>query len=160
MKREIRLKIKSVRFESRVSLFSQGEDLSLTDEETRLEVQPETLEIRSVGSASEEDGRRVFSYEETEATGMAGSTTSLTYLLDRPELVTMLREGAVSTALVFEEGKRHHCLYQTPFMPFEVCVYTLKVENKLEREKTLFLDYIIEIRGARAERTKFYLEIY
>ncbi len=154
------MKIKSVRFESEASLFSQGEDLSLADEDTRVEIQPETLEIRSVGTVSEEDGRRLFSYEETEATGMAGSTTSLTYLLHRPELVTMLREGSVSTALVFEEGMRHHCLYQTPFMPFEVCVYTLKVENKLETEKTLFLDYIIEIRGARAERTKFYMEVY
>ena len=160
MKKEIRLKIKSVRYESEVSLFSLGEDLELNDEELRVEVQPETMEILSVGTENEDNGRRIFSYDETEATGMDGSTTSLTYLLDRPELVTMLREGAVSTALVFEEGKRHHCLYQTPFMPFEVCVHTLKVENKLETERTLFLDYIIEIRGARAERTKFFMEIY
>ena len=160
MKKEIRLKIKSVRYESEVSLFSLGEDLELNDEELRVEVQPETMEILSVGTENEDNGRRIFSYDETEATGMDGSTTSLTYLLDRPELVTMLREGAVSTALVFEEGKRHHCLYQTPFMPFEVCVHTLKVENKLESERTLFLDYIIEIRGARAERTKFFMEIY
>ena len=108
MKKEIRLKIKSVRYESEVSLFSLGEDLELNDEELRVEVQPETMEILSVGTENEDNGRRIFSYDETEATGMDGSTTSLTYLLDRPELVTMLREGAVSTALVFEEGKRHH----------------------------------------------------
>ncbi|MBR2354732.1 MAG: DUF1934 domain-containing protein [Clostridia bacterium] len=160
MKNQIRLKIKSIRYESEVSLFSMGEDVAIEDGQIRMEVEPETMEICSVGVCSEENGRRVFSYDETEATGMDGSTTSVTYLLDRPELVTMLRKGSVSTALVFEEGKRHHCVYQTPFMPFEVCVHTLKVENRLETERTLALDYIIEIRGARAERTKFFMEIY
>lgn len=160
MSKEIRLKIKSVRYESEVSLFSTGESLTLEDDLTRMEVQPESVEICSVGKMSLEDGRRTFSYDETEATGMEGSTTSLTYLLERPELVTMLREGAVSTALVFEEGKRHHCVYQTPFMPFQICVHTLKVDNRLETERTLALDYIIEIRGARAERTKFFMELY
>ena len=71
----------------------------------------------------------------------------------------MLRDGAVSTVLVFESGKRHHCIYQTPFMPIEVCVHTLKVENRLLEEGYLNLDYIIEIRGARAERTKFRMEL-
>ena len=160
MSKEIRLKIKSVRYESEVSLFSMGEDAILADDQTRMEVQPETMEIRSVGKLTEKDGRITYSYDETEVTGMDGSTTSITYMVDRPELVTMLREGAVSTALVFEEGKRHHCVYQTPYMPFQICVHTLKVENRLDTERTLFLDYIIEIRGARAERTKFSMEIY
>ena len=74
-------------------------------------------------------------------------------------MVSMIREGVVSTALVFEAGKRHHCLYQTPFMPFEVCVYTKKVENRLLDEGYLELDYMIEIRGARAERTQFRMEL-
>ena len=160
MSKEIRLKIKSVRYESEVSLFSVGDDSVLADEQVRSEAQPETMEIRSVGKLTEKDGRRTYSYDETEVTGMDGSTTSVTYMADRPELVTMLREGAVSTALVFEEGKRHHCVYQTPYMPFQICVHTLKVDNRLDTERTLFLDYIIEIRGARAERTKFSMEIY
>ena len=71
----------------------------------------------------------------------------------------MIREGVVSTALVFETGKRHHCVYQTPFMPFEVCVYTKKVENHIVDGGYLELDYMIEIRGARAERTQFRMEL-
>ena len=106
-----------------------------------------------------ENGRVKISYEETEATGMDGSTTSVTYMTDQPQVVSMIREGAVSTALVFEAGQRHHCLYRTPIMPFDVCVHTLKVENRLSDARTLMLDYIVEIRGARAERTKFYMEL-
>jgi hypothetical protein len=40
-------------------------------------------------------------------------------------------------------------------MPFEICVRTLKVENDILNNGTLKLDYIIEIRGNKAERTKF-----
>lgn len=161
MKQNIRLKITSTRFETEASLFSEAEsDLLLSEDEEAWEAEPETLEIRSLGTLRRESGQIEYSYEETEATGMAGSTTAVSFREDHPELVTMLREGAVSTALVFEEGKRHHCVYQTPFMPFEICVHTLKVENRLAADGVLKLDYIIEIRGARAERTKFCMEIY
>jgi uncharacterized beta-barrel protein YwiB (DUF1934 family) len=72
----------------------------------------------------------------------------------------MLRSGSVSTALVFEPNKRHFCTYKTPFMPFEVCVHTLRIDNKLLAEAaTLDLDYIVEIRGAQAERCRLHLEI-
>lgn len=160
MNREIRLKIKSVRYETEESLFSSEEGIETADGEIGVRTEPEEVEIQSVGVMRETDGRMEFSYDETEATGMAGSTTTLTYAVDNPELVTMLREGSVSTALVFEEGKRHHCLYQTPFMPFEVCVHTVKVDNRLESDRVLMLDYFVEIRGGRAERTKFCLEIF
>ena len=74
-------------------------------------------------------------------------------------MVIMIREGAVSTALVFEAGKRHHSVYNTPFMPFTVCVHTLTVDNRIDTDGILELDYIVEIRGAQAERTKFKMEL-
>ena len=161
LKKEVRLKIKSTRYEVEASLFSgdDSEDV-LTVRAEDADDAPEIIEINSLGTLYDDGDRVEVTYEETEATGMAGSTTAVSFREDRPELVTMLREGAVSTALVFEEGKRHHCVYQTPFMPFEICVHTLKVENRLASQGVLNLDYIIEIRGARAERTKFCMEIY
>jgi hypothetical protein len=44
-------------------------------------------------------------------------------------------------------------------MPFEICVKTIKVVNRLSINGSLELDYIIEIRGAKAERTKFYMQV-
>ena len=44
-------------------------------------------------------------------------------------------------------------------MPFEVCVRTLDVKNELAQKGTLFIDYIVEIRGARAERTRFSMTV-
>ena len=157
-KEEVRIRLKSVRYEVEASLFAEEEDgLRVLADDSRNE--PETIEIRSLGTLLTEGGRTEISYEETEATGMEGATTAVSFMTDQAGVVSMIREGAVSTVLVFEAGKRHHCVYRTPFMPFEVCVHTLKVENHLLTERYLNLDYIIEIRGARAERTKFRMEL-
>lgn len=156
MQENVRIKIRSVRYEVEASLFSEDDrELELSE----LSIEPETVEINTLGVLRHEGGRVEVSYEESEATGMGGSTTALSYLESDEGIVTMIREGAVSTALVFEEGKRHHCLYKTPFMPFQVCVHTLKVDNKMSTEKYIDLDYIVEIRGAQAERTKFHMSL-
>lgn len=159
-KKEIRIKIKSVRYEVEASLFS-GEDsedvitLRADDEDNT----PETIEINSVGTLYDNGDRVEISYEETEATGMEGSVSSVSFLRSESGIVSMTRSGAVSTVLTFEAGKRYHCVYKTPYMPFEICVRTLKVENLLMSMGTLDIDYVIEIRGARAERTKFRMQI-
>ena len=90
---------------------------------------------------------------------MEGSTTAVSFLRSQSGIVSMTRSGAVSTVLTFEAGKRYHCVYKTPYMPFEICVRTLKVENLLMTMGTLDIDYVIEIRGARAERTKFRMQL-
>ena len=153
----IRMKIKSTRYEMQELLFSKlsaelaGElEIALPDEADA----GDDMVINTDGILTEEDGRIEFSYEESEITGMEGSTTAISFSKDNPSLVSMVREGSVSTALVFEQGKRHRCAYNTPYMPFELCVHTLKVDNRLMSDKVAFIDYIIEIRGAKAERTK------
>lgn len=103
-------------------------------------------------------------YEETELTGMEGTESQLSFRRADRGLLTMLRTGSVTTALVFEKGKRHICVYQTPYMPFEVCVHTLNIDNRLAVDDgqlggVLELDYVVEIRGARAERCRMRLEV-
>ncbi len=106
------------------------------------------------------DGKIKIEYDETEISGMEGSTTSISFEKKNPELVTMLRGGAVYTALVFEAAKRHICAYETQYMPFELCVYTVKTKNTISRRGgKIILDYFVQIRGASAQRTKMTLEI-
>ncbi len=120
----------------------------------------EPLEILTEGSLFiSKDGRVTLSYTETELSGMEGAKTSVVFDKANDALVTMMRSGPVNTALVFEENNRHICVYQTPYMPFELCVHTLKVENHLLTEGKLYLDYIIEFRGAKAEHNLFTLTI-
>lgn len=160
---EIRIKIQSELYEVEASLFSdedgQEDEHSFLDLDAAPDAESNLLQINSLGTLIDDGDRISISYNETEATGMDGSVTTVTFLKNADGIVTMIREGVVSTTLVFEDGKRHHCIYNTPFMPFEVCVHTLNVNNSLQKDGTLDLDYIVEIRGAKAERTKFNMQI-
>ena len=158
--KEIRIKIKSVRYEVEASLFAGADDeemitLRAPDDDGA----PETIEINTVGKLRKNGDCFEVLYEETEATGMEGTSSSISFMRSQSGIVSMTRSGMVSTVLTFEAGKRYRCVYKTPYMPFEICVRTLKVENLLETMGTLSLDYVIEIRGARAERTKFTMQI-
>ena len=115
---------------------------------------PEPTEMLMEGKLLIAGHRVELVYAESELTGMQGSVTAIGFEPINPGLVSMVRTGPVRTAMTFEEGKRHICLYNTPFSEFEVCVRTLKVENRLLEENKLELDYLIEIHGAQAEHCK------
>lgn len=164
--KNIKLKIVSEQFDVSEKLFSAltGEDTILDDPNDNgvkeSEDTSDTIELFTDAVIRDDGDRIEISYEETELTGMKGATTAVSFRKSEPYLVTMLRGGAVRTALVFEEGKRNICTYETPYMPFELCISTKKVVNELEFAcGKLFLDYVVEIRGAKAERTKFTFEI-
>lgn len=119
--------------------------------------EPESAEMMMEGRLVVTSKRAELVYHESELTGMEGSVTKIGFDLDAPSLVTMLRGGSVSTALVFEPHQRHICVYNTPFSSFEVCVHTLEVKNELLESGKLYLDYLIEIHGARTERCQMTL---
>ncbi len=120
---------------------------------------PEPSEMLMEGRLVTSPDRVELVYDETELTGMEGSVTSIGFSRSQPSLVSMMRTGPVRTALVFEENRRHLCLYNTPFSDFEVCVHALRVENRLLADGILELDYLIEIHGARAERCKMQISV-
>lgn len=119
----------------------------------------EEAEILTEGRLITTSQRVELVYEESELTGMEGSVTKLGFDRAVPELISLLRGGTVSTALVFESRKRHVCVYDTPFSGFEVCVQTIEVRNELLTKGELYLDYLIEIHGARTERCKMNLTV-
>ncbi len=157
--KELRIKIRSELYEVEASLFSEDAETEIFEENEEQSDTPDILEINSVATLIDDGSRVTVSYDESDESGMEGSVTSVTYLKDQPETVTMTRDGIVSATLVFDEGKRNHCLYKTPYMPFEVCVYTKKIDNRLLSDGVLELDYFVEIRGAKAERTKFTMKL-
>ncbi len=160
--KEVRFRLKSIHYEVEESVFSLWEENGDNEEWVGGDIlnrKPEETEMQSVGILRKTPESMELRYEETEATGMEGAVTSLFFQKDYPGMVSMSRSGSISTTLVFEEGKRYRCVYKTPYMQFEVCVRSLKVKNTLGEDGCLTLDYIIEIRGAKAERTKLFLQI-
>lgn len=148
MLKRVRVRIVTDREEGRGSLFEGGAVTSAD------KVESEHMEMTVVARYRDDGVRVSVSWQETAASGMEGSTTTITYQHTSPEIVTMLRTGTVRTSLTFERGRRHYCVYQTPIMPFEVCVATDVLENDIGGAGTLFLDYAVELRGATAERTR------
>ncbi len=59
-----------------------------------------------------EDGRYFIEYEETEATGLEGSTTTVEVAED---YLSLSREGTVDTTLLFIEGRQTTSYYETPY---------------------------------------------
>lgn len=136
-------------------LFNAAEDERLAP----LPELPEPDEMIMEGRLVTDSERVSLIYEEGALTGMEGSVTELTFTRENPNLVTMMRTGAVGTALIFEEGKRHICVYNTPFSDFEICVVARKVTNALLREGIIELDYLVEIHGAQAEHCKMSIRV-
>ena len=168
IKKSIRIKLTSLREATNDHFFGQilGDEVDEFEDD---EVDPDEednsapegpIEMFSEGELYITDDRVIIAYDESELTGMEGSHTQVRFEKNMPELVTMMRDGSVNTILVFEQGKRHICTYQTPYMPFEICVFTKSVKNALLENGVIELDYIVEIRGAQAERTQFKIEVF
>lgn len=163
IKKSIRIKLTSLREASNDSFFNEilgGEPMDELEDEIPEEEPEGPIEMFSEGELYITDERVIIAYDESELTGMEGSHTQVRFERNMPELVTMMRHGTVNTILVFEKGKRHICTYQTEYMPFEICVYTKEVTNTLLENGRIDLDYIVEIRGAQAERTRFTIEVF
>ena len=73
--------------------------------------------------------------------------------------VTVKRNGALVSELVFEEGKSHSSLYKIPPYTFDALVTAKKIRRNLSREGgTLDLHYVMNIGGAeKAARMKIWI---
>ena len=161
MLKKVRVKIITDRYEVQGSLFEAQSSAQMPDGNTPRPAEEDVEKMEMTVDASyHDDGSRVcIRYKESELSGMEGSTTSLSFQKSEPGVITMLRDGTVKTALIFEAGKRHLCVYQTQIMPFEVGVFTKKVLNGIEKDGVLKMDYTVELRGAQAERTVFEMQV-
>lgn len=103
------------------------------------------------------DGYKI-SYEESEATGYEGSTTALS-VLDGKKVI-MERSGAVSSNLIVEMGKKHHCVYGTPYGDFMVGVNATSVISTLNDDGgKLDFKYVVDINSSYAGDFEISIEV-
>lgn len=125
------------------SLFSDNED------------EPEVSEMLVEGRLITTTHRVELVYEELLSDGMGSTVTKICFDRSCPEMVSMLRSGAINTALVFENKKRHLCIYNIPSaVGFEICISTVKVDNRLLSDGVLILDYYMEVHGVQTDHCK------
>ena len=117
----------------------------------------DNIELVTEGKLEDAEGALRLSYQESELTGMEGTTTVFHV---EPERVTLLRMGNVSSEMVFEEGRRHMSLYSTPYGSMEVGILARKLRSTLDQNGgKLEINYDIEINHTLAGQSLFRLDV-
>ena len=132
--------------------------ISIKGKQLYAEGSPEEMELVTAGTLKRDGtGGYTVSYQETELTGLEGTTTRL-YIRDGQ--VTLLREGSINSQMVFEEGRRHLSMYETPYGALSIGVNTRRMRSTLgEAGGDLEIDYAIEIDNLIAGQNLFRMNV-
>lgn len=140
------------------SIFDRACEELMIQESFDMGTGEDKIETTLYGNVAMENDVFLIEYEE-EAEGMGGVFTEIKFNINKHKEVSISRTGALETFMYFEEGKRHVCVYNTGIMPFEICIYAKSVENKLLTDGYIEITYIIEIKGACAQKTVLKMEV-
>ncbi len=112
--------------------------------------QSDTVELITDGTMTETPAGITLCYDETAATGMAGTSTTLHI---EPQKVTLERRGENAGLLVMEYKKRHTCSYMTPMGSMMLGVFTDRMQQDLHAGLgTLELSYTLDVGGSIISR--------
>ena len=118
---------------------------------------PDITELVTKGRLSREGESYILSYQESELTGLGGTLT--TFQVEGGQ-VTLLRVGEFNSQMVFQEGRQHLALYDTPYGALSVAVRTKKMQTCLDPTGgKIEVDYAIEVDHALAGRSIFRISV-
>ena len=131
--------------------------LSIRGEQYFDDVDPDATELMTEGTLTLREGNLYLAYQESELTGMEGTTT--TFAVEGPR-VTLMRTGSVNSQMVFEEGKQHTSLYETPFGELTVDIQTSKlIHNLSERGGLMEIKYTIAVEHTVTGKNCFKIRV-
>lgn len=125
--------------------------------QSSMESDEDCMELLTDGEYSLGNGIATFSYMESELTGFEGTKTTFAVESDK---VVMTREGVVSNRLIFQEGRKHHFVYETPYGSITMGVDTHTISNRLnDNGGDLEINYIIDMDNAVLSRNRFIINV-
>lgn len=132
--------------------------ISIKGKQLYAESGPDEIELVTSGTLKRDSrGGYTISYRESELTGLEGTTTRLHIDGGR---VTLLREGSTNSQMVFEEGRRHLSMYETPYGALSIGVNTKRMRSTVdEAGGDLEIDYAIEIDNLLAGQNLFRMNV-
>ena len=131
--------------------------LSIQGRQTYAGQEPEVIRLDTEGFMEFRNGGWDITYEESELTGLSGVTTTFRV---EPEKVTLLRTGALSSTMVFQEGVAHDSLYRMEFGTLMISVKATRVFFDLvEDGGSIDLVYSIVIENTEAGTIDDHLDI-
>ena len=118
---------------------------------------PDAVELVTAGRLARDGTGYTLSYQESELTGLEGTLTTIQ--VDGGQ-VTLLRVGEFNSQLVFQEGRRHLSVYNTPYGAMSVGVHTRHLLAELnDQGGDIEVDYEIEVDHAMAGRNIFRINV-
>ena len=131
--------------------------LSIRGEQYFDGVDPDGTELMTEGTMVLTEDGMLLTYEETELTGMAGTTTQ--FEVKGPQVI-LTRSGTVNSQMVFEEGRQHTSLYETPFGELSVDIQTSTLKHNLtERGGIMEIKYSIAVEHTVTGRNCFKIRV-
>jgi uncharacterized beta-barrel protein YwiB (DUF1934 family) len=132
--------------------------LTIRSEQHYEDMEPDSIELMTEGTLTlTGEGGMVLSYQESELTGLEGTTTAFEI---RGAQVILTRTGSVNSQMVFEEGRQHTSLYETPFGELAVDIQTSRLRHSLtERGGLMDLRYSISVDHTVTGRNAFRIRV-
>ena len=119
--------------------------------------EPDKIELVTVGQMEFVDGGVEISYAESDLTGLEGVMT--TFRLE-PDKVTLTREGALSSQMIFQKDVVHESLYQMPFGALLLSVKATRVFFDIVPDGGVIdLSYDISIENSESGVIDYHLDI-
>lgn len=116
------------------------------------------VELTTIGDLRFSKGKYYLTYNESEVTGMEGTTTSLE--IDGQNQVIMNRRGKNKSQLIIEKGKRHLCQYGTEYGTMLLGVTTDSIKSTLSNKGgELSFKYSLDVNAALASTNEVYIDV-
>ena len=118
---------------------------------------PDVSELVTKGRLVREGESYTLSYQESELTGLEGTLTTIQV---DGEQVTLMRVGEFNSQLVFQEGRRHLSMYNTPYGAMAIGVNTRHLLARIDEQGgDIEVDYAIEVDHALAGHSVFRINV-
>ena len=131
--------------------------LSIRGEQDFDGVDPDATELMTEGTMELSEEGLTLRYHESALTGMEGTVT--TFTVEGPR-VTLTRSGSVNSQMIFEEGRQHTSLYETPYGELSVDIQTSRLRHNLtERGGVMEIRYSIAVEHNVTGRNCFKIRV-
>ena len=131
--------------------------LTIRGEQSYNGTEPDATELLTGGTMTLSGEEITLRYQESALTGMEGTTTTFQV---RDGQVILTREGKVSSQMIFEEGRQHTSLYETPYGDLSVDIQTSHLRHNLtQRGGLLEIRYSIAVEHTVAGRNRFKIRV-
>ena len=116
----------------------------------------EPVEVISAGTYLRKENTHYLSYDEADENGrLTKNRIKIT-----PECIEMVKQGGVTTQMLFRLGEKQYSCYSTPFGDLTLGMTTKKIQvEEEERALSAKLLYALEINGAHMSECKLDIEV-